>query len=104
MIKLNIEQPEITVKEQLQLLKQKVHKFYPGAVTRMDIFKKFYVVTETGFRIVPDDANLPNTDTVIKAWKQIIDYLDINKIITINNNIFNSEAKQNALNDILAQE
>ncbi len=79
---------EKTKKEIFAEIKRKVTKLYPDAQTKMDIFNRYYVVTKEGYKIIPDEGNIKNNDSVFGAWKNTLEYLSVNKILHVNDKRF----------------
>ena len=72
-------------------IKKKVLKQYPNASTKMDLNGKFYLVDKNGFRILKDEFNIPNCDTIFEAWSKTLSMLWAKIIVVRNNNKFSDE-------------
>jgi len=72
-------------------IKKKLLKLYPGAATKIDGNGKFYLIDKNGFKILKDEFDIPNCNTIREAWEKTLSMLWTQIIVIRNNNKFSDD-------------
>jgi hypothetical protein len=89
------EAQKLKTKVKFEKIKRKVQKYYPNAKTMIDTFslkenrKKYYVVDENGYRIIPEDFKIDGQHTVLESWKMTWMFIVRDNIVRTNTEKFN---------------
>jgi hypothetical protein len=82
---------------EFQKYKQFVLKKYPNSKV-IKFHDEYYIVDVQGFKIIPTETYINNSDTVFNAWKSTALYLEIASIIERNTYKFNDDKSYESYN------
>lgn len=72
-------------------IKHKLQKLFPNARVERSRSGKFYMVDENGYRILTEEYNIPDCNTIFDAWKKTLQMCWARVIVMRNNAKFSDE-------------